>query len=219
MIGEVAILISLLIYLTFFGWLGWRRGFSREITVAIIALLSWLVLDQSGDIVVAMANLIAAGLQFAFDGGFTGSADEAFAALASAPELVGADTRDAFLYVVWVVVLVVAYLATGWIIPDKKSEKNGWSIILGVLNGFFFAMVFLPSLDALFSSDGEASADLDAGLDLLAMMGRGVSLLWDVIVAFWGLIAPLGSVGILILLTGILVIAAMSIRGGAKAKS
>lgn len=51
------------------------------------------------------------------------------------------------------------------------------------------------------------------------MMGRGVSLLWDVIVAFWGLIAPLGSVGILILLTGILVIAAMSIRGGAKAKS
>jgi hypothetical protein len=218
MIGEVAILISLLIYLTFFGWLGWRRGFSRELTVAIIALLSWLLLQQSGDIVVAMANLIAAGLQFAFAGGFTGSADEAFAALTSAPELVGADTRDAFLYVVWVIVFIVAYLATGWIIADKKSEKNGWAIVLGVLNGFFFAMVFLPSLDALFSPEG-TTTELDTGINLLSMMGRGARLLWDVVVAIWGLIAPLGSVGILIVLTAILVIAAMSIRGGAKAKS
>ena len=140
-----------------------------ELTVAIIALLSWLLLDQSGDIVVAMANLIAAGLQFAFDGGFTGSADETSPHSPARPNL-SAQTRDAFLYVVWVVVLVVAYLATGWIIPDKKSEKNGWSIILGVLNGFLLRHGF-PAQPWHLSHPTEAS-DLDAGLDLLAMMGR-----------------------------------------------
>lgn len=218
MIGEVAILISLLIYLTFFGWLGWRRGFSRELTVAIIALISWLLLQQRGDVFVAMANLGGAGIRFALDGGFSGSSEEAFAALASAPEVVPADGQQAFLYVVWVVIFILAYLLTGWLITDKKSEKNGWASVLGVLNGFFFAMVFLPSLAALFTAD-DAGATLDTDLNLLGMLGRGVQLLWDIVVAFWNLLAPLGSVGILIVLTAILVIAALSIRGGAKAKS
>lgn len=218
MIGEVATLTSLLIYLTFFGWLGWRRGFARELTVAIIALISWLLLQQRGEIFVAMANLAGAGLRFALDGGFTGSSEEAFAALAAAPKLVPADGQEAFLYVVWVVIFILAYLLTGWLITDKKSERNGWASVLGVLNGFFFAMVFLPSLAALFSED-EADATLDTGLNLLAILGRGVQLLWDLVVAFWGLLTPLGSIGVLIVLTAILVIAALSIRGGAKAKS
>ena len=218
MIGEVATLTSLLIYLTFFGWLGWRRGFARELTVAIIALISWLLLQQRGEVFVAMANLAGAGLRFALDGGFTGSSEEAFAALAAAPELVPADGQEAFLYVVWVVIFILAYLLTGWLIADKKSERNGWASVLGVLNGFFFAMVFLPSLAALFSED-EADATLDTGLNLLAILGRGVQLLWDLVVAFWGLLTPLGSIGVLIVLTAILVIAALSIRGGAKAKS
>lgn len=218
MIGEVAILISLLIYLSFFGWLGWRRGFTRELTVAIIALVSWLLLQQRGDVVVAIANLGGAGARFALDGGFTGSSEEAFAALAAAPELVSADSQQAFLYVVWVVIFVLAYLLTGWLVPDKKSEKNGWASVLGILNGFFFAMVFLPSLAALFSADETATA-LDTDLNLVGMLSRGAQLLWDIVVAFWNLLAPLGSIGILIVLTAILVIAALSIRGGAKAKS
>ena len=218
MTGQVAILISLLIYLTIFGWLGWRRGFARELTVAIVAVIGLLVLQQRGDILVSMANLMAAGLQFAREGGFTGNAEEAFSALANAPQWVTAETQEAFLYVVWVAAFIIAYLLTSWAIPDKKSEKNGWAIILGVLNGFFFAMVFLPSLGALFSPE-DSETELNASMDLVSMLGRGVQLLWDAVVAIWGLIAPLGSVGILILLTGILVIAAMSIRSGAKAKS
>ncbi len=222
MTGQVAILISLFIYLTFFGWLGWRRGFTRELVVAIIALLGWIALEQRGDIIVSMANLMVAGLDFARNGGFTGNAEEAFTALSSAPAWVNAEMQADFLYVVWVVAFILAYLITGWAIPDKKSEKNGWAILLGILNGFFFAMVFLPSLGALFSS-GDSAGDIDVNVDvsmnLFSLIGRGAELLWDMVLGLWGLISPLGSVGILIILTGILVLAAMSIRGDAKAKS
>src|SRR4051812_31927417 len=106
--GEFAIIVSFIIYLVFFGWLGWRRGARREITVFLIALIAWLLLQQESDAVVNMANLGGAAVTFARTGGFTGNVQQAFAAINAAPHIVTDDSRVSFLFVLWVAVFVAS---------------------------------------------------------------------------------------------------------------
>ena len=223
MSGQAAVVISFLIYLAFFAWLGWRRGARREITVFSVALVAWLLLQERGDIVVSIANLGGAALTFARAGGFGGSRDEAFAALADAPDLVPADGQEAFLFGLWVVIFVVTYVVSNVAIQDKQSERNGWAILFGILNGLFFAVAFVPSMVALFAGDDNTVSTTlpttEDDLNLLSLIGAGGRLLWTGVSSMWTVIESLGSLGLLILLTAFLVLAAASIKNGAKAKS
>lgn len=219
MTGQAGIIISFVIYLVFFGWLGWRRGARREITVFLIALIAWLLLQQEGDTVISIANLGGAALTFARAGGFTGDSQDAFAALGSAPALVADEGRQTFLFVVWVAIFVGSYALSNVLILDNKSVRNGWAILFGVLNGLFFAVAFGPSLLALFAPGGELSVVDEDGLNLLGLLSGGLQLLWDGVSSLWAIVISAGNLGLVILLTLLLVLAASTIRGGAKAKS
>jgi hypothetical protein len=220
MTSQVAIIISFIIYLFFFGWLGWRRGARREITVFLVALISWLLLQQQSDAIINIANLGGAALTFARSGGFTGNQQDAFAAISSAPALVKDDARVSFLFVVWVALFVGSYAITNIMIADSKSLHNGWAILFGILNGLFFAVAFGPSLVALFAPNGEFTVVNDSGLDLSGLLGGGLQLIWNGISSLWNLVLSAGSMGLVILLTLFLVLAATTIRnGGAKAKT
>lgn len=218
MTGQAAILISFIIYVAFFGWLGFRRGVRRELTVFLVALAGWLVLQERGDIVVNIANLFGAAYTFATSGGFNGSADEAFAAIANAPALVASDATTSFLFIVWVVLFVATYAVTNMAVQDKDSPRNGWAILFGVLNGLFFGVAFVPSLVTLFAADGTLP-DIGTDLNLLDLMGGGLGLLWNGVSSLWSLVESAGSLGLIIILTLLLVLAAGSIKGSAKAKS
>ena len=112
MSGQAAIIVSFIIYLAFFGWLGFRRGIRRETIVFAVGALALLLLGEQSDVVVNIANLFGAAFSFATAGGFSGSADEAFAALANAPELVSADSRAPFFFVGWSLLFVATYAVT-----------------------------------------------------------------------------------------------------------
>jgi hypothetical protein len=220
MTSQVAIIISFIIYLVFFGWLGWRRGARREITVFLIALIGWLLLQQEGDIVVNIANLGGAALTFATEGGFTGSQQDALAAISDAPALVSDDARTSFLFLVWVALFVGSYALTNVMVEDKNSHSNGWAILFGILNGLFFAVAFGPSLVALFAPGGEFTVVDDDGLNLSGLLAGGLQLIWDGISSLWGVVSAAGNLGLVILLTLFLVLAATTIRGGgARAKT
>lgn len=219
MTSQAAIIISFLIYLVFFGWLGWRRGARREVTVFLIALIAWLLLQQEGDMVVNIANLGGAAVTFATEGGFTGSQQDALAAIGSAPALVSDEARTPFLFVVWVALFVGAYALSNVMIDDKKSLRNGWAILFGILNGLFFAVAFGPSLVALFAPEGEFTVVDDEGLNLSGLLRGGLELLWGGISSLWSVVDSAGNLGLVILLTLFLVLAATTIRGGAKAKT
>jgi hypothetical protein len=218
MTGELTIVVSFIIYLSFFGWLGWRRGVRRELIVFLIALVLWLVLQERGNIVVNIANLGSAAITFAQAGGFGDNQQEALTALVDAPRLITEDTREPFLFVLWVGVFVAAYALTNVAVQDKNSRRNGWAVVLGMLNGLFFAIAFLPSLAAIFSPDGTlVTAD---GLGLSTVLRGGLELLWDGMAAIWGGILALGPLALLALVTLLLVLAASTISGGkAKASS
>jgi hypothetical protein len=218
MTGQAAVVISFLIYIAFFGWLGFRRGLRRELIVAAVAGVGLYALQERSDIVVNIANLVGAASTFAANGGFSGSADEAFAALANAPEWVSADFRTTFLFIAWVALFVVTYAVTNLAIQDKDSPRNVGAMLLGVVNGLFFGVVFVPSLVALFAPDGTLP-ELGADLNLLDLIGVGLNLLWNGVSSVWTLVESAGSLGMIIILTLLLVLAAGSIKGNAKAKS
>lgn len=215
--GQYAGLLSFVIYLFFFGWLGRRRGVARELIVFVTALFGWLIMSQRGYIVVNMANIGAASLEFARAGGFNGNTEEAFMALANAPLLVTAETQSSFLYLTWVGSVIFMYLFTNLVIPDGKSKGNGWSILFGMLNGLFFAIIFLPGLSTLFSGE-EAESGAQQSMDLVGVAEQGGILVLEGFSGLWDAITPLGPNGVLILVTAVLVLVAISVTGGARAK-
>jgi len=217
--GEFAIIVSFIIYLVFFGWLGWRRGARREITVFLIALIAWLLLQQEGGAVVNMANLSGAAVTFAQSGGFTGNVQQAFTAIQSAPHLVKDEARVSFLFILWVIIFVATYAFSNVMIEDKQSHRNGWAILFGLLNGLFFAVAFGPSLVALLSPNGQFTVVDDKGLKLSELFTGGLQMIWDGISNLWGLVISGGSLALVVILTAFLVLAASTIRGGAKAKT
>jgi hypothetical protein len=219
MTSQIAVIISFVIYLVFFGWLGWRRGARREITVFLIALVAWLLLQQEGDLVVNFANLGGAAITFATEGGFTGNQQDALAAISSAPALVSDDAATSFLFLVWLALFVGSYALSNTMIEDRQSNRNGWAILFGILNGLFFAVAFGPSLVMLFAPEGEFTVVDDEGLNLSGLLGGGLQLAWDGVSSLWGVVSSAGNLGLVILLTVLLVLAATTIRGGAKAKT
>ena len=57
-------MIAFVIYFAFFGWLGHRRGTSRELTVFLVASTTWVLLRQFGDLVRAPRRHIWQGAWF-----------------------------------------------------------------------------------------------------------------------------------------------------------
>ena len=163
--------LSFILYLAFFGWLGYRRGLLRESIVAITAVLSYIVLPERGAIVITFANLTSAAVDFATAGGFTGSEEEAIKALMSADKLVTPATQDRFLYLVWVGIVVATFLITMLWVPKGDESNNGWAILVGMLNAFFFAIIAIPGLAALFGLHDR---------DVSVSIGR-----WDFLNASW----------------------------------
>ena len=125
---------------------------------------------------------------FAQAGGFTGSQQDALAAIGSAPALVSDDARTSFIFVVWVGLFVASYALSNVMIDDKKSLRNGWAILFGVLNGLFFAVAFGPSLVALFAPDGEFTVVDDDGLNISGLVTGGLQMIWEGISSLWGVV-------------------------------
>lgn len=217
MTTQTSIVISFVIYLSFFGWLGWRRGVRREMIVFLIAVGLWLILQERGDTVVNIANLGGAAVTFAQAGGFGDNQQNAFAALSDAPSIVTTESREPFLFVLWVAALVASYAITNVAVQDKNSMRNGWAVLLGMLNGLFFAVAFLPSLAAIFSPDGTLVTAGGLNLGLGTILRGGLELLWDGISAIWGGIVALGPMALLVLVTLLLVLAAGTISGSKNA--
>lgn len=215
MTGQAAVVISFLIYLAFFSWLGWRRGGRREITVFVVALGTWILLQEQGNLAVNIANLGGAAMTFAQSGGFSGDTEQAFAALSNAPQLVTDETRQSFLFLVWVAIFVATYILSNVAIEDKNSKRNGWAILFGTLNGLFFAAAFVPSLVALFGTDS-ALPTADNGMNFLTLLGSGFRILGSAVGSLWGMVESAGPLGLLLLLTAILLLTAMSIKAPAK---
>ncbi|MCB0045234.1 MAG: hypothetical protein KDD92_07390 [Caldilineaceae bacterium] len=197
-------LLTFLLFLGFFAALGWRHGAMREFIVFITAVGGWLVLQSKGGIFVTLVNLGSMFTAFVEGGGLTGNTDEAFEAAFDAPDWVTASSRDGFLFLLWVLLVLFIYWLSGRLI--KKSNHNGWAILWGIGNGLFVTQIFLPRLMQLFSPgymvSGPPTEVIETGeVSINAFLRNGAFLIGQTINRFWALIDPVRPVALLILLT------------------
>lgn len=216
MTGQLEALIAFLLYLAFFAWIGYRRGSQSEGIVFAIALGSWLILQEAGDILVRIVNLGSKFLAFIRAGGLGANPDAAFGALSDAPPWVTAANRQTFFFLVWAALLFLAYLISSPKGLGKKSKSDGWALLFGLLNGLLFAAILLPRLVALIRPTvaGVTGVGEPTGVtDLFSVLGGGFNLLGESFTGLWNLIDPSQrSFVLLILLTLFLLLAALSLR-------
>lgn len=214
--GQLEVLITFLLYIAFFGWVGYLRGTLSEGIVFGVALLSWLALQEQGDIFVRLVNLGSKGVAFVQAGGLGENPDQAFGAIGSAAPWVTAESRGGFLFLLWAFLLFLAYIVSSPRMLGKKSKSDGWAIILGILNGLLYATILLPRLVILLQpvDVADATGGISGFLDVL---GGGFELLRSSIGGLWNIFDPAQqSLILLALLTIFLLLAANSLRSGTR---
>jgi hypothetical protein len=202
----LAAVIAFVIYIAFFGWLGHRRGTSRELTVFLVASTTWILLRQFGDWFVRLADTFGKGL--------------VFVSTQQVPEStpIGdwvAANESTYLLLIWLFVVALTYLIT--IFGFKKSKHNGWSVLLGVANGILFATVFAPLLAALIAPPAVSPVQMST-MPVVDFLTNTFAAMVAVAVNAWVVLQPYASVVFIGSIFLLVVIAAFTLRPGAKAK-
>lgn len=221
MTGQLEVLITFLLYIAFFGWIGYLRGTLSEGIVFGVALTTWLALQERGDIFVRVVNLGSKGVAFVRAGGLGENPDQAFGAISSAAPWVTAESRGGFLFLLWAFLLFLAYIISSRKFLGKKSKGDGWAVILGVLNGLLYATILLPRLVTLLQPVDVATAAGDGAAGSISgfwgVLSGGFDLMRDSVGGLWDIFDPSQqSLILLILLTLFLLLAASTLRGGTK---
>ncbi|MFN8491398.1 MAG: hypothetical protein U0350_27620 [Caldilineaceae bacterium] len=213
---QIEVLLTFILYLAFFGWIGWTRGSRREGFTLAVALGSWILLQEFGDVFVRLANLIGKALAFVRAGGLGANPDAAFAALRSVPPWIDDTNRAGFLFILWVAILILAYMMSGLKPFSKNNKADGWAVLFGMLSGLLYATVLLPRLITLLVPGDVTAAEVLRSSNALKILASTATTLRSALVNVWQLVKPQASLIILLVLTLLLVLAASSLRRGER---
>lgn len=217
MTQQLEVLITLGLYILFFAWIGYQRGSKREAVVALAAVGSWIVLQQFGDVLIRIVNLGSKFLAFVRAGGLGANPDGAFGALGDAPPWVTADQRDEFLFIVWVLILILAYVISNQKPFAKGSKSDAWAVLLGIFNGLLYAAILLPRLAILVQTP--TAAGTGSISTLFDVLGSALELLRGSLGDVWGVFQPgQRSLVLLALLTIFLLLAASTLKSSSPKK-
>ena len=212
---ETQVVIAFLLYLGFWGWLGYRRGAVRETWLLVITVGAWVLLQERGTILVRLANFAGKFVALVSAGGLGEDSAGALQALADAPDVVTTENESGFLFLGWALIVMIAYIVLSDGRWNSRSKKGGFGFLVGAINGLVFAAILLPILANLVEiSDGSfAEAPLQSFIDL------GVEFatrLFDFVRGFWELITPVSGPFWFVLVTLLLVFAGFTLRSKGK---
>jgi len=209
MYENVQVLLTLFMYLAFFGWVGWRRGTIREGAVLITTFLSWWLLQNRSNIFVGVANgaaKVVAGLRGAVTQRSLGGAVDA---VGDAQPVVTPEVTEIFVFGLWVALVVLIYVLTNNLV--KNGGADGWSIMLGMANGLLFGAILLPRLLAPLVP-GINTSELINSIGVFDLFSGSLDILSNGLYTLWDLVEPQSPMVILMFITLLLVLAAMSLR-------
>lgn len=156
-------------------------------------------------------------MAFVRAGGLGSNPDEAFTALGSAAPWVTTEQRDEFLFIVWVLILILAYVISNQKPFAKGSKSDAWAVLLGIVNGLLYAAILLPRSATLVQTptDGEGSIS-----NLFDVLGRALELLRGSLGNVWDAFQPgQRSLLLLVLLTIFLLLAASTLKSSSPKKT
>ena len=220
MANQIQVLLTFILYLFFFGWIGYRRGMMRELIVLGVVAGSWVVLQRFGNEIVITTNLMGRFLAILPTGALTKGDAALVEALSNAKNWVSPENKETFLFLIWVVLLMGVYVLTGIFVKDGKSKRNGSAALLGALNGLFYAVVLLPKLAQVFLPGGVTATASTGGVgDILRTLGGSFGVVGRSLSGLWTVFEAQRPFVLLFLLTILLLTAASTLTGsGSKAK-
>ena len=205
--SNVAAIVALLIYLTFFGVMGYRRGWQRELIVLVTALGASFLLQQFSSVVVLLFDRFGKGLAFLTGQPIPEQSPLGAWAAANTPTL---------LILIWLGVMVFTYFVTNRYV--RKSKKDGWAAIVGVLNGLVFGSVFAPLLTTLIFPNTTIQGPI-VQLPVLGFLTNIWQQLGNLAARLWVILQPVATGVFFLAVTLLILLAALTLRTSAKPKS
>ncbi len=217
MSDQLQVFIALLLYLALFAWIGYQRGSLRETLVFLVAVGGYFGLLRYQGPIITLLNLFGKFIAFARSGGLTSDDPNAILKLRDAPNIVQPDDAGTVIFVIWAILLVLAYVITNLAVPRERSQPGILAILMGVANGLFYILVFLPRLIALVLPDAEISQEL-AQAGFRKVISTTSEIIGQNFQELWSVLEPQRSLIFLLLITGLVVLAATTLNS-ARARS
>jgi len=217
MTNETQVLVALILWLFLFGWIGMRRGYTAELWLLLITVISWILLQEQGDIFVRLANSAGRFIALVQAGGLTAEPEEAMRIVADAPRVITEDNRQGFLFLIWALIVLITFVLTCDTRLVKPKPKNKFlSFLIGAVNGLVFAALLLPVLNNLLET---VTLPQDSAIEgLLIVIGRFWTLLADSLAGAWSWVLTWPAGAWLLLITALLLLIAWPLRGSAAGK-
>jgi hypothetical protein len=187
--------------------MGYRRGAQRELIVFVVALGLSFILQRFSDAVITLFDRFGKGLAF-----ITGQPIPEQSGLGAWAE---ANTAT-LLTLLWLAGIVFTYIISNQAV--RKSKKDGWAVILGVLNGLVFATIFAPLLTALILPGVPIQGPV-VQLPVLGFIGNVWQQLSNLAVRAWAVIQPVATNVFFLAVTLLILLAAFTLRTSVKPKS
>jgi hypothetical protein len=160
--------VAFVLYILLFGWIGYRRGMFRELSVLVVSVGGFFLLEQNPGpamaivrqalgLVLSIIN-IGARLLASLRAGGAESGDPVFTLTAS--DWISESDEPTVAFLVWSGLLLLTYILTNKAIPDSRSASGLLAALLGVINGLFYIPTFVPRLVAFVPEISAESASL-----------------------------------------------------------
>ncbi|HHY55399.1 MAG TPA: hypothetical protein GYA08_08175 [Chloroflexi bacterium] len=216
---ETQVLIAFILLLGLFGWVGMRRGSYSELIFLGVTLVSWVLLQERGTVVVRITNLGGKFLALLQSGKLTGEDPaEAIQVVQAAPDVVTDASREGFLFLVWALVVIIAFIVTSDARLIKKGKSKQLGFVLGVVNGIVLIALLLPRLSAWLTTTTAAQAT-SGSLNVIVAFVTGLwNLFYQTLQNILQRIGPISPSGWLLIITLLLVLIAWPMRGAASKK-
>ncbi len=218
MTTETQVLIAFILYLTFFGWIGARRGVWPELVLLFVTVAAWVALQEQGDILVRLTNFGGKFLVLVQSGGLSGSTEDAIRAVSDAPNIITDENANGFLFLVWAAIVLVTFIVVSDRRWSKYNKHKVSAILLGVVNGIVFAALLLPILNSVLASTPDVATEQAPLGNVFALVGALWNAAAQVIQNFWAWVQPVSPTVWLVIITILLLLIAWPMRGAASKK-
>ena len=214
--------VAFVLYVLLFGWIGFRRGLFRELSVLIVSIGGFFLLQQNQglalDVVRQALGVLLGGISVgakllaSLRAGGAAEGSEPVYTLGPSDWLSDAD-QPTVSFLVWSGLLLFTYILTNKAISDRQSSSGLLAALLGIGNGLFYIPTFAPRLMAFIPEVGVASVS-SPGTGMEGLLRSVTDMMQSNFGMIWEALGPQQPILAAIALTVLLVAVISTLRRG-----
>ncbi len=214
--------VAFVLYVLLFGWIGFRRGLFRELSVLIVSIGGFFLLQQNQGLALdivsqalgVLLGIISVGAKFlaSLRAGGAGGVGEPVFTLGPSDWLSDTD-QPTIAFLVWSGLLLLTYILTNKAIPDRQSSSGLLAALVGIGNGLFYIPTFAPRLIAFIPEIGVETAS-SPGTGMQGVLRSVTDMMQSNFGNIWEALGPQQPLLAAIALTVLLVAVISTLRRG-----